>query len=128
MEESTLEDTFRDNYSSVSLLLPQVEAALEEQAEKGQLLKKPLAQAQLDHGPGLTIASLGALQKSVGDDGVIAIRLLYDGTHGVEINRRIRVRDQDACPAAPEPSGRLCRWPPGRLCWWPPGRLCWWPP
>ena len=30
------------------------------------------------------------------------VRLLFDGTHGVPVNRSIRVRDQDKGPAAPD--------------------------
>ena len=43
----------------------------------------------------------GALVKDgAGDD--VKIRLLYDGTHGVQVNERIRVRDRDRMPSAPD--------------------------
>ena len=32
----------------------------------------------------------------------LKIRLLFDGTHGVPVNKNIRVRDQDRAPAAPD--------------------------
>ena len=48
------------------------------------------------------VAALGALVKSVGEDGTVVPRVLFDGTHGVRINKDIRVRDQDRGPAAPD--------------------------
>ena len=80
--------------------LPEVGKALEELHTKKQVLRfESLEEARARFGSELTIASLGAIQKAVSEEGDITIRLLYDGTHGVRVNDQIRVRDQDACPA-----------------------------
>ena len=45
-------------------------------------------------------SSLGALVKTTDAEGDPVLRLLYDGTHGVELNSAIRVRDQQQTPMA----------------------------
>ena len=47
------------------------------------------------------MASLGALRKGTNDDGTPVARVVFDGTHGVNINQAIKVRDQGAVPRAP---------------------------
>ena len=52
-------------------------------------------------GEALVLASLGAQVKD--DSGPqVVVRVLFDGTHGVSINSRIRVKDQVRTPAAPD--------------------------
>ena len=47
------------------------------------------------------MASLGAQVKEEQGD-VVKLRLLFDGTHGVPVNERIRVRDRHRMPYAPD--------------------------
>ena len=49
--------------------------------------------------PNLTVASLGAIRKEK-PGGVITARVLFDGTHGIAVNHRTRVRDQERAPIA----------------------------
>ncbi len=51
--------------------------------------------------PGAVPASLGALEK-IGAEGETTVRILFDGTHGVDVNKRIRQRDQERGPSAAE--------------------------
>jgi len=93
---------WRANYTSAKLLQPQVVKELESLYQRGLALKLPEHAAKARYGEELVVASLGALQKRVEDDGTIVIRILYDGTHGVPVNGRIKVRDQERFPAAPD--------------------------
>ena len=47
----------------------------------------------------LTVASLGA-QKKEKPGGEVTARILFDGTHGIDVNTRIRIRDQERAPIA----------------------------
>ena len=49
--------------------------------------------------PALVIASLGANRKEK-RDGRITARVLFDGTNGLEVNKRTRVRDQERATVA----------------------------
>jgi len=97
-----VEGAWRANYTSAKLLLPQVVKELEGLHSRGLALKLEEAEARALYGDRLVVASLGALQKRVEEDGTVVIRLLYDGTHGVPVNPRIKVRDQERFPGAPD--------------------------
>ena len=47
----------------------------------------------------MTVASLGA-QKKEKPGGEVTARILFDGTHGIDVNTRIRKRDQERAPTA----------------------------
>ena len=49
--------------------------------------------------PGSVIASLGANRKDK-PNGVVAARVLHDGTNGLAVNTRTRIRDQERSPIA----------------------------
>ena len=70
----------------------------EDQAGRGQALKFTEAKARarfLD----LVVASLGAQRKDK-PNGVISARVLFDGTHGLAVNTRTRICDQERSPIA----------------------------
>ena len=68
---------------------------------KGQAFKLTEEEARERYGDRLVLAALGAQVKSGSKDSSdLTIRLLFDGTHGVPVNKGIRVRDQDKSPAA----------------------------
>jgi len=100
--EEGVTGAWRANYTSAKLLQPQVVRELEGLYQRGLALKLTEQEARDRYGDALVVASLGALQKRVEDDGTVVIRLLYDGTHGVPVNARIKVRDQERFPAAPD--------------------------
>ena len=49
--------------------------------------------------PDLVVASLGAQRKDK-PGGTVSARVLFDGTHGITVNTRIRIRDQERGPNA----------------------------
>ena len=69
--------------------------------EEGLIVKMSNQEARKKYGNRLTIASLGATPKDSKDKlgGDTVVRVLYDGTHGVLTNHRIRVRDRQRFPA-----------------------------
>lgn len=52
----------------------------------------PEAEARQRYGNRLSVASLGALDKSNSADGATDIRIIHDGTHGVVVNHLIKAR------------------------------------
>ena len=69
-----------------------MEKVLREQAASGQFLVLPEKVAREMFGDRLTVAPLGAIAKPTDDDGnVIGVRAIHDGTHGVDVNRFIKV-------------------------------------
>ena len=89
------------NYSSAAELADAVEAQLELSVTKGQAFKLTEEEAREKYGDRLVVAALGAQVKSGSKDSSdLTIRLLFDGTHGVPVNKGIRVRDRDKSPAA----------------------------
>ena len=99
---------FRNNYKSAAAFPNVVRDMLEAQTKLSppQVVKMSAKEAQdfaREQGTPLLVASLGALIKTEAVDGSDPVlRLLHDGTHGVEMAQRIRVRDQARCPAAPD--------------------------
>ena len=68
---------------------------------RGQAFKLTEREAREKYGDKLVVAALGAQVKSGSKEaGDLTIRLLFDGTHGVPVNKGIRVMDQDKSPAA----------------------------
>ena len=67
----------------------------------------PEAVAKARYGQRLTIAALSALEKSNSPEGVVEVRVLHDGTHGVELNRYIMVRDGGISPMASDMKAAL---------------------
>ncbi len=99
-EQPTTLDCWRDNYKSTFPHVDEIARQLDELAANDQtwiLTENQVKQKW----PGACIASLGALEK-VEADGTVKVRLLFDGTTEVGINERIRVRDQDRGPGAPD--------------------------
>ncbi len=68
--------------------IQEVETQLDEMVVKGKALKLS-EDAVRRQWPGAVPASLGALEK-VGAEGQLTVRLLFDGSRGVDVNKRIR--------------------------------------
>ena len=71
---------------------------LNDQSSRCQILKLPVAEARLQF-PRLVVASLGATRKDK-PGGVFSARVLFDGSNGIPVNRRFRLRDQERAPVA----------------------------
>ena len=90
---------WRDNYQTAAKYKGWVAEQLEEHHARGLCLRLTQEEAHSSY-PNLTVASLGAIEKIADPQRAEDIRLLMDGTYGVGINPRIKVRDQDRCPTA----------------------------
>ena len=60
----------------------------------------PEAEGRRRYGERFTIASLSALEKGVDEGGETEVRVLSDGTHGVDTNKYIKVLDGGLSPIA----------------------------
>ena len=100
LEAATVENVFRDKLPLS--LRPTVKVVLKNQIAKKQALYMSLDAARRKLGKGIAVASLGAVRKGTNDDGTPVARVVFDGTHGVNINQATEVRDQGAAPGAPD--------------------------
>ena len=89
---------WRQNYSTLWHFEKQVIQVLEDQADRGQVLKLSEGEARARY-PGLVGASLGAQRKEK-PNGEISAWVLFDGTNGIHVNKRTRIRDQERSPIA----------------------------
>ena len=81
-------ETLRDNYSSATSHLDKVKKIVEEEEEKkGWIKRMPLSEAKEIYGEDLQVASLGAVPK---DPGWEEVRVVHDGTHGIQVNTEIK--------------------------------------
>ena len=69
---------------------------MEDQTRRLQLIKLTEAEAKTRF-PNLVVASLGANRKDK-PGGALTARVLFDGTHGLKVNTRTRIRDQERAP------------------------------
>ena len=92
------EAVWRRNYSSLNELSDKVLEVMADQSKRGQVLRMSEEEARRRF-PNLTVASLGAHRKEK-PGGIITARVLFDGTHGIAVNRRTRIRDQERAPIA----------------------------
>ena len=92
------EQVWRRNYSTLVEFTDQVLEVMEDQAKRGQVLKLSEAEAKARF-PNLVVASLGAQRKEK-PGGIVTARVLFDGTHGIDVNTSTRIRDQERAPIA----------------------------
>ena len=87
-----------DNYTSAELSSEQLEEHFRADEQKGRMLPTTEGAVAQEYGPGqLLVAAMGAVEKPNGD-----IRPLHDGTHGVNLNNRIRILDKLETPGPDE--------------------------
>ena len=86
------------NCTSLTGFADKVDAVLEDQAARGQVLKYSEEEARACY-PDLVVASLGAQRKDK-PNGEVSARVLFDGTNGLAVNTRTRIRDQERSPIA----------------------------
>ena len=94
-----MDSVWRDNYPTARANEAETERQVEEHVARGLAFKLSPLEARCLF-PKLCISSLGAVTKTDSVGVVTGLRIVMDGTHGVEVNSRIRVRDQDQCPIA----------------------------
>ena len=91
-------EVWRRNYSTLETFEQQVLEVMHDQASRGQFLVLSETKAK-ERFPDLVTASLGAQRRE--KPGVkITARVLFDGTHGLSVNSRTKLRDQGRAPIA----------------------------
>ena len=90
--------TWRRKYASLEQWKEQVLDVMHDQASRGMILVLAEAEARRKY-LDLIVASLGAIRKDK-PSGEVTARVLFDGTHGLSVNRRTRIRDQERSPIA----------------------------
>ena len=81
-----------ENYVSVKDHVESIEAGFREEALEGLMEEVEEATARKEWGGRLAIGALAAIQEKG------KVRVIHDGTHGVEVNHRIKVKDFVPCP------------------------------
>ncbi len=93
------EGHWRDNYKSAQTHVDLIDRQLQDHVSRGLAFQVTAEEMKRLYPQG-SIVSLGAVSKidtpTTPDD----IRIVMDGTHGVQLNKRIKPRDQDRCPTA----------------------------
>ena len=89
---------WRNNYSTLREFETQVLDVMHDQASRGQVIIMTEPEAKTKY-PNLVVASLGAQRKQK-PGGKITARVLFDGTHGLCVNTKTRIRDQERAPIA----------------------------
>ena len=90
------QSVWRTNYASLDVFSDKVLAVLEDQATRGQVIKMTEQESRQRYSD-LVVASLGAQRKDK-PGGAVSARVLFDGTHGITVNTRTRIRDQERGP------------------------------
>ncbi len=96
-EPQTTIGAWRDNYRTAKAQRGEVKRQLDEHVDLGLAFRLRPEEARAKY-PGLQVASLGAVVKEDDAGQVKSVRLVLDGTNGIDLNKRIRQRDQDRCP------------------------------
>ena len=84
------------NYRSLSGFENQVDELFREEEAQGWMREMSDEDALKEYGSRLHVAGLAVVEEKE------KIRVVHDGTHGVKVNTRIRVRDQTRTPSAGE--------------------------
>ena len=75
-----------------------------EEVGTGTIIKMSLEEARIKYKERLAVAALGAVPKELGST---KVRMIYDGSYSVDVNRRIRVRDRLRFPLLDDASAVL---------------------
>jgi hypothetical protein len=86
-----------DNYVSARDNLDSIKKQFEEERALGAMREVLEVDARREYGSNLLIAPIGAIEKADA-----SFRVIHDGTHKVQVNPRIRARDQHKCPGTGE--------------------------
>ena len=102
--EEEMHEMLAGNYSSAEDNSEDIKRQVEEEVRLGTIKRMTLKEAQDRYGKRLAVAALGAVPKEIGSS---KVRVIYDGTYSVDVNRRIRVRDRLRFPLIDDASAGL---------------------
>lgn len=84
------------NYKSVQEVWQDVEKQFEDEAREGRMIKLTDSEAAAKFGKNLAVGALAAIVEPS------KVRIVHDGTHGIQVNNRIRCLDQLRMPGPAE--------------------------
>ena len=94
------------NYPSFEQHSKIVQSQFEAEAEEGFMVETTVGKALDEYGDRLEIASTAAIEKK---DRTDEVRVLYDGSNGLDLNPGIRVRDQVKYPTLADAKGVIAK-------------------
>ena len=94
-DEEEKEASLRGNYASAKDHMERVKHHVEADVKKGWMVCVPLSKAQEEYGGDLQVALLGAVPK---DKEWSDVRVVHDGTHGLQVNSQIQQPNKMAFP------------------------------
>ena len=86
----TKPEFWKNNYRSATENIEEVRKIFEEQLQEHMFCCVSFEEAQRRWPGRLHVAALACIEQGPGD-----FRVVHDGTHAIEVNERIRVRDQE---------------------------------
>ena len=102
--DEDLHEILAENYQSAEENSQDIQRQVLEEVRSGTIVKMTLQEARSRFGERLAVAALGAVPKELGST---KVRMIYDGTYSVDVNRRIRVRDRLRFPLLDDASAVL---------------------
>ena len=93
--DDPFKEVWCENYGSAVDNMEDIRRQVEEDIERGHVIRMDKQAAGEKFGGRLAVASLGAVPKEMGSS---KVRIIHDATHEVMINHRIRVRDRMRFP------------------------------
>ena len=99
-----LRQVWAENYSSAEEGKRDIWRQVDEEVEKGTIIKITDEEASRKYGNRLAVAALGAVPKELNSD---KVRLIHDGSYSVDVNRRIKVLDRMRFPLIDDASAIL---------------------
>jgi hypothetical protein len=95
IEEMRFEEKFRDNYSTAVDHMQAVKQQVADDVNIGRIVVTSKREARDKFKDRLVIASIGAVPKDLEWS---ELRVVFDGTNGIQVNSRIRLKDRQRFP------------------------------
>ena len=93
--DEVMQDILAENYESAVENAEDIARQVNQEVEKGTIIRMAEEEARERYGGRLAVAALGAVPKELGTK---KVRLIHDSAYSVDINRRIRVLDRMRFP------------------------------
>ena len=91
-----------ENYRTARERLDLLQDKINEDLKSGKMIRSRYDEAKERYGERLAIGAMGLVE-----EGSDKLRLIHDGTHGILVNNRIRVRDELSSPMIQDISTEL---------------------
>ena len=95
-EDTSATKVWMSNCTSALDVTASLRKAIDEDVAVGRMVRLTATEAQLQSGDRFRVVVLGALVKGTDTQRAPVVRVLHDGTRGINVNTHIKVQDQDA--------------------------------